>query len=96
MKITVEGGELSPQEQQHYIDEMRSRHPDKIFTEMKFVIDGDLIRVEYAFEPVPFERIRRITGYLVGDLNRWNDEKKAEEADRVKHSTSDREEKYGS
>lgn len=32
-----------------------------------------------------FERIRRITGYLVGDLNRWNDGKRAEEKDRVKH-----------
>lgn len=33
----------------------------------------------------PFERIRRITGYLVGTMDRWNDAKKAEEADRVKH-----------
>lgn len=32
-----------------------------------------------------FERVRRITGYLVGDLTRWNDSKKAEERDRVKH-----------
>lgn len=33
-----------------------------------------------------FERLRRITGYLVGSLERWNDGKKAEEAARVKHS----------
>ncbi len=32
-----------------------------------------------------FERIRRITGYLVGTLDRFNDGKKAEEHDRVKH-----------
>lgn len=32
-----------------------------------------------------FERIRRITGYLVGTLDKWNDAKKAEEKDRVKH-----------
>ena len=32
-----------------------------------------------------FERIRRITGYLVGTLDRFNDAKKAEEHDRVKH-----------
>ena len=32
-----------------------------------------------------FERIRRITGYLVGTLDRFNDAKRAEEADRVKH-----------
>ncbi|MDK2800988.1 MAG: hypothetical protein PWQ70_2607 [Clostridiales bacterium] len=35
---------------------------------------------------IKFERIRRITGYLVGDLSRWNDAKRAEERDRVKHS----------
>ena len=34
---------------------------------------------------VPFERIRRITGYLVGTTDRWNDAKKAELRDRVKH-----------
>ena len=34
---------------------------------------------------IPFERIRRITGYLVGDLSRWNNAKRAEEAMRVKH-----------
>lgn len=35
-----------------------------------------------------FERLRRITGYLVGSLERWNDGKKAEEAVRVKHSVN--------
>lgn len=36
--------------------------------------------------PIGFERIRRITGYLVGTLDRFNDAKRAEEADRVFHS----------
>ncbi len=36
-------------------------------------------------EGVGFERIRRITGYLVGTMDKWNDAKKAEERDRVKH-----------
>lgn len=35
-----------------------------------------------------FERLRRITGYLVGTLDRWNDGKKAEEHARVKHSVN--------
>lgn len=39
-------------------------------------------------EGVMFERIRRITGYLVGTMDKWNDAKKAEERDRVKHSFS--------
>ena len=37
-------------------------------------------------EGVHFERIRRITGYLVGTLDRFNDAKRAEVEDRVKHS----------
>lgn len=35
---------------------------------------------------VPFDRIRRITGYLVGTLNRFNNAKRAEESDRIKHN----------
>ena len=35
---------------------------------------------------IPFERIRRITGYLVGTLDRFNDAKRSEEHDRVKHN----------
>ena len=38
---------------------------------------------------VKFERIRRITGYLVGTTDRFNNGKKAEEKDRVKHSAKD-------
>ena len=38
-----------------------------------------------AEEEVSFERIRRITGYLVGTLDRFNNAKRAEERDRVKH-----------
>ena len=37
-------------------------------------------------EGVGFERIRRITGYLVGTLDRFNNAKRAEERDRVRHN----------
>lgn len=42
---------------------------------------------------VVFQRIRRITGYLVGTLDKWNDAKKAEEKDRVKHGIKQEERK---
>lgn len=38
-------------------------------------------------EGVKFERIRRITGYLTGSTDGWNNAKRAEERDRVKHTT---------
>lgn len=48
--------------------------------------DGTCIQ-RFWFTKVPLNRIRRITGYLVGDLNRFNDAKRAEVEDRVKHTT---------
>jgi anaerobic ribonucleoside-triphosphate reductase len=39
-------------------------------------------------EDVKFDRIRRITGYLVGTTDRFNNAKRAEERDRVKHTLS--------
>jgi ribonucleoside-triphosphate reductase len=52
------------------------------------IIDGDTCPQcgrKDGDDGVKFERLRRITGYLVGTLDRWNDAKKAEEHDRVKH-----------
>ena len=42
-------------------------------------------KVQVVGEGVKFERIRRITGYLVGTMDHWNNAKRAEEHDRVKH-----------
>ncbi|WP_304009345.1 anaerobic ribonucleoside-triphosphate reductase [Desulfovibrio piger] len=39
----------------------------------------------YVGEGIKFERVRRITGYLVGTVDRFNNAKKAELRDRVKH-----------
>lgn len=47
------------------------------------------IDICYDLPPIPFQRLRRITGYLVGDLRRWNNGKRAEEHDRVKHTGKD-------
>ena len=85
MKITVTGGSISKREKQNYIEYMKKAHPDKIITELEIRIDGDFVDLKYSYEIVPFQRIRRITGYLVGTLDRFNDAKFAEVGDRVKH-----------
>ena len=41
-------------------------------------------------EGIEFERIRRITGYLVGTVERFNNGKRAEEADRVNHTAEEK------
>jgi hypothetical protein len=47
----------------------------------------------YYYPTQKFERLRRITGYLVGTLDRWNDGKKAEEKERVKHTIIEKQQK---
>lgn len=80
--------DISDEEKQAYIDRAVKSHPDREIDRIDIEIDGDYVNLTYHFSdtPVPFKRIRRITGYLVGDLSAWNDAKRKEEEDRVKHS----------
>jgi anaerobic ribonucleoside-triphosphate reductase len=48
--------------------------------------NNNIGNAERAGKGVRFERIRRITGYLVGTVDRWNDAKRTELNDRVKHA----------
>ena len=48
--------------------------------------NNNIGNAERAGKGVRFERIRRITGSLVGTVDRWNDAKKEELHDRVKHA----------
>lgn len=53
----------------------------------EFADNGDGTATErFWFAHVDFQRLRRITGYLVGDVSRFNNAKRAEERDRVKHT----------
>lgn len=81
-------GELSEEEKQAYVRRAEENHPDRVIEMMEIRVDGDFVDLTYHFadDPAPFQRIRRITGYLVGDMSHWNNAKRAEEADRVKHS----------
>ncbi len=75
-------------EAQAYVDYLETKFNRKLAT-LDVEVDGDFANLNYTFEHVPFERIRRITGYLVGTMDQWNDAKSAEEHDRVYHGTQD-------
>ncbi len=84
-EVNITGGACAQQEVDAYIAralELYGREPDAIDVH----IDGDYVDLAYRYHNQPFHRIRRITGYLVGTLDRFNDAKRAEERDRVKHS----------
>lgn len=70
-----------------YVDYLEKKYNRKLES-LKVEIDGEDAELKFKFEQKPFERIRRITGYLVGTMDTWNDAKRAEERDRVKHSVS--------
>ena len=69
-----------------YVKYIQDKNPGKILSSLELKIDGEYVDMNYEFEVVPFERIRRITGYLVGTVDRFNNGKRAEERDRVKHN----------
>lgn len=76
---------VSESELKYYVDEVQKKHSGKKITKMFLTVDGDYMNIDFRFVPHNFERIRRITGYLVGTVDRWNNGKRAEEHDRVKH-----------
>lgn len=85
-QVKVKGGELSKHEINTYLEDLKKNNPDKNILSVEFTVDGDSVDTKFKYESVPFHRIRRITGYLVGDLDRFNDAKHAEVNDRVNHS----------
>lgn len=84
MNITVINGVISDLEQKEYVEYIEKKHNRSLDT-LEITLDGDYVDLNYRFVPVNFERIRRITGYLVGTVDRFNNAKRAEERDRVKH-----------
>ncbi len=86
IKVNVIGEELPQEEINAYIDYGKNKYKDRQITEMTVKTDGEFVDLKYEFADIPFDRIRRITGYLVGTLDRFNDGKRAEERDRVKHT----------
>lgn len=81
--VTVVGGELQDYEIQAYIDLIERKHNYPI-KHLKLILDGEFVDMHYELESKPFERIRRITGYLT-NVNSCNNAKKAEIKDRLKH-----------
>lgn len=89
MTVEVVGGVISDEEKQAYINHVRNKSNGADVKKIIIRIDGDFVDLEWHMNEVPFDRIRRITGYLVGTLDRFNNGKRAEVADRVHHGYDD-------
>lgn len=88
IQIVVNGCEdMQDKEIRAYVNKIR---PEKGVVLKKLIItvmpgDSDNVILDWETDKKHFERIRRITGYLVGNMDRWNAAKRAEERDRLKH-----------
>ena len=89
IELTVTGGTLDDKEIQAYVDRGRENKPSQKLISLDIKVDGDYVDLTYQYDDRPFERIRRITGYLVGTLDRFNNAKRAEVLDRVTHDVQD-------
>lgn len=84
--IVTANENVSEAEIRGYLNHIKQNHHGRLIQSMSLHFDHDEVGIGYYLEPEHFEKIRRITGYLVGDMTRWNDAKAAEERDRVKHA----------
>lgn len=91
-------GQVSKEDIKQGIETLRNQFSDTIHVSClvrlgaQLIPDEDKARKyyeEHNNSSQPFERIARITGYLVGSVNRWNDGKRAELKERVKHNIKD-------
>ena len=83
-RVTVVNGVLPQEEIDAYVARAREKYGREP-NALTISVDGENVELDYRYYN-PFERIRRITGYLTGTLDRFNDAKRAEERDRIKHA----------
>ena len=89
MNVKVENAILEQKEIDAYVERARELYGEQCIGMKIEVTDDEYVNITYTLKnDIPFERIRRITGYLVGTLDKWNDAKRAEEQDRVKHTVN--------
>ena len=101
MTVSTKGGYFSPEEINAYVKHIQEKYPYCDIEELTIELDdkdNEYVKLDYKLinkpeNNVSFKRIRRITGYLTGDLGRWNNAKRHEEADRVKHGVTDENDK---
>lgn len=88
VEVTVENlPDATEGELKNYVDYVRQKIKKRLIslTVKPSEDNSGSVILSYATPGEKFERIRRITGYLVGTIDRWNNAKRAEESERVKH-----------
>lgn len=77
---------IDSHELEKILNELTKEELIRAIISLRGILKEDYEQFDMVIENEPFERIRRITGYLVGTVERFNDGKKAEEHDRTKNN----------
>ena len=77
--------ELTQELVEAYVEMLKEQYHGETIEKIELNFCGNNVAATTTVAPHKFDKIRRITGYLVGTVDRFNDGKKAEEKDRVKH-----------
>ena len=84
MIVNVIGEQISDEEKEAYVKRAKEKYPNDNIESITVEVDGDFVNLTYHKQPIPFSRIRRITGYLT-NMEHMNNAKRAEVSDRTKH-----------
>lgn len=87
IRVGTHPADMADKEIRAYIGYMSKQHPDIKAGTLDIVLaeGGEDVELTLTPDPVRFQRIRRVTGYLTGTVERWNNAKQAELGDRLKH-----------
>ncbi len=89
MKINVIGGEMSPREIDEYIEYVEKKYVGRQIKGIDIVIDGDFVDLRTYFKDMDFQRAYRSTDYPVNSMDKLNDAKQREFADKQRHGVEE-------
>lgn len=84
IQVKICGDNISDEELSVYLTSLQAKEKHKIVI-ADILVNNTGVDVNYNLEYVPFEKIQRVTGCLVGATAQWCDTRQAEKLDRVKH-----------
>lgn len=90
MKINVIGGEMCTREIDEYIDYVAKKYTGRQISRLDLIINGEFIDIKVYFKDMDFQHTYRSADYLVNDINKLNDAKQCEFADKQRHSAEEK------
>lgn len=89
MKINVIGGEMSRREIDEYIDYGRKKYIGRQISGLDITIDGEYVDLKFYFSDADFQHAYRSADYLVNTMDKLNDAKQSEFADKQRHGVKE-------